>query len=95
MYFCPKIKRMKLRAYLIIFILACISMSCYGQVVIDKSYMTIGKIESDGVVRDRSNMTIGRFDGDGVIMDKNNMTIGKIESDGTIRDRSNMKIGCI
>ena len=73
---------MKLRTLFMIIFTACVTTYSYGQVVSDKSNMTIGKIESDGVVRDRSNMTIGRFDKDGVIRDKSNMTIGKVESDG-------------
>ena len=67
---------MKLRAFLTIFFMACMTSICFGQAVRDKSNMLIGKIESDGTVRDRSNMLIGHFEKDGTIRDKSNMKIG-------------------
>ena len=31
-----------------------------GQTIVDRSNMTIGKVDSDGTVKDRSNMTLGK-----------------------------------
>jgi hypothetical protein len=45
--------------------------------IVDRSNMTIGKIDSDGYVKDRSNMTIGRVKSDGYVVDRNNITIGR------------------
>ena len=45
--------------------------------IMDRSNMTIGKVESDGYVKDRSNMTLGRIKPDGYVIDKGNMTIGR------------------
>lgn len=43
----------------------CCQLICPAQSVWDKSNMTNGKIEKDGIVRDCNDMTIGKFDSDG------------------------------
>ena len=98
------------RIVVLLLSLFCVTIVGFAQTCRDKNNMTIGKIESDGIVhnasnmkigcfdrgviRDASNMKVGSIDGS-TIRDKSNMKIGSVDSDGTVRDASNMKIGSV
>ena len=83
------------RLILFFLMVLCMATVSLAQTCRDKNNMTIGKIESDGIVRNASNMKIGSIESNGTVRDASNMKIGSVESNGTVRDGANMKIGSV
>ncbi|MBR5684999.1 MAG: hypothetical protein IKX18_02455 [Muribaculaceae bacterium] len=104
----------KFRLYMIVVVLALVGSMATGasaQVLRDADFVSIGRINGNGVVRDVTMHSIGSFDADGTvrnvkgetvgvikqleIFDTEDNRIGYINNDGTVRDGESNILGYI